>query len=74
MSMVTRKRKRIHSESSDSESDMNIIPEILRANRRECPHCGEYLTLKTIKAHKRLYFNKVTSLLLAKQSKNILSL
>ena len=26
--------------------------------RRRCPHCNKNLSLKTYKAHKRLYFNK----------------
>lgn len=30
----------------------------LRVERRHCPHCKKYLSLKTYKAHKRLYFDR----------------
>lgn len=32
----------------------------LLVNRRYCPHCNKNLSLKTYKAHKRLYFDRVT--------------
>ena len=30
---------------------------ILRVNRRHCPHCNGYISLKTFKAHKRRYYD-----------------
>ena len=29
---------------------------VLRVERRLCPHCQEYLSFKTYKTHKRLYY------------------
>lgn len=33
---------------------------LLRVERRLCNHCNEYLSFKTYKAHKRLYYNYST--------------
>ena len=32
---------------------------MFRIQRRFCPHCNELVTLKTLRAHKRLYYDKV---------------
>lgn len=33
----------------------------LRINQRYCNHCDEYVSYKTFKSHKRLYYNKETN-------------
>ena len=30
---------------------------ILRIERRHCPHCSQFISLKTYRAHKRLYYD-----------------
>lgn len=30
---------------------------VLHVARRHCPHCNKYISLKTFKAHRRLYHN-----------------
>lgn len=39
----------------DSDTDRPLM----RVERRCCPHCKKNLSLKTYKAHKRLYFNEL---------------
>ena len=31
-----------------------------QSNRRYCPHCNQFVVLKTYRSHKRLYFSKVS--------------
>lgn len=42
-------------------ASMNMSEEskrcILRVNRRHCPHCDGYISLKTYKAHRRRYYD-----------------
>ncbi len=35
----------------------NLDRLVLRVERRFCPHCEQYLSLKTYNAHKRLYYS-----------------
>ena len=35
----------------------HIMRECQSVERRHCPHCGKYLSFKTFKAHKRLYYD-----------------
>ena len=39
-----------------------LVPqrEIVGVNRRHCPHCDRSVSIKTYKAHKRLYFQSLT--------------
>ena len=30
---------------------------IIRVDKRHCPHCDQYVSLKTFKTHKRLYYD-----------------
>lgn len=34
---------------------------IIKVDRRYCPHCQSYLSIKTFKAHRRLFFNEDTT-------------
>ena len=35
----------------------HIMRECRSVERRHCPHCGKYLSFKTYKVHKRLYYD-----------------
>lgn len=39
------------------------IRPMLRVNRRQCPHYGLHLSLKTYKAHRRLFYNSEVQLM-----------
>ncbi len=42
--------------NSTASGKRNLDRLVLRVERRFCPHCEQYLSLKTYKAHKRLYY------------------
>lgn len=66
-SMATRKRRLSSvSSSSDEEQDCGVDSRAYtQSNRRFCPHCHQYLVLKTYRAHKGLYFSEVRALICA---------
>ena len=35
--------------------------QFLRVERRFCEHCGQSVSIKTYKVHRRLYFNEITN-------------
>lgn len=41
----------------------------LVVERRRCPHCNQNLSLKTYKAHKRRYYDRVNDIWLTKTAK-----
>lgn len=49
--------------SSDDETehqDCASTRTYAKSNRRYCPHCSQYVVLKTYRSHKRLYFSEVS--------------
>lgn len=47
-------------ESGEEEDSVCERP-LLKVNRRHCPHCDRYVSIKTFKAHKRLHFDPGSS-------------
>ena len=48
-----------NSEISDEEDRTVDKRTCTKSNRRFCPHCEQYVTLKTFRAHKKLYYSEV---------------
>lgn len=51
----------------NSEEQQGATRPLLKVNRRQCPHCGIFLSLKTYKAHKRRYYDSEVSIPLIAQ-------
>ena len=43
--------------SSDSDIDENKERKFVKVGKRYCPHCGETISYKTYRAHRRRYFD-----------------
>ena len=59
--MMSRKRALTES-SSDEDENVDLLMEnytCYKSSRRFCPHCREHVSVKTYKAHRRLFFNEV---------------
>ena len=52
-------------------TDKGSSRKILVVERRWCPHCSQHLSLKTYKAHKRMYYDQATCQWFAKLTFNV---
>lgn len=50
------------SEDMNEEKELETKTDVttLSANRKMCPHCSNFLSIKTFRKHKQLYYNKVS--------------